>query len=68
MTAGHTWGLNGICACGKKLSDISFAAYELHWLGKSDIAHTAHLTAIEQAEIREEIERVYDLAMEGARV
>lgn len=68
VTAGHTWGLNGFCSCGKRLSDVSFAAYEPHWIGKPEIAHTTHLTAMEQAEIREEVERVYDLAMDGARV
>ena len=68
MTAGHTWSLNGFCSCGKRLSDVSFAAYDAGWVGQTGIAHTGALTVTEQAEIRNEVEHVYSAAMEGARV
>ena len=68
MTAGHTWSLNGFCSCGKRLSDVSFAAYDPNWVGKTGISHVGGLTATEQVEIRGEVERVYVAAMEGARV
>ena len=67
MTAGHTWGLNGFCSCGTRLSDISFAAYDPAWIGKPDIAVTGTLTTNEQGEIKAEVERVY-AAIDGARV
>jgi hypothetical protein len=67
MIAGHVFTLDGKCACGRRLTDIGFAAYDAEWVGKSDIAHTGTLTAHEQTEIRDAVEAIYSHAMEGAR-
>jgi len=62
--AGHTFsGINGFCECGRRLSDISFAAYDRTWVGKSGIAHTASLTETEHQQILAAVEALYARAM-----
>jgi hypothetical protein len=65
MIAGHTFSLEGKCTCGKRFGDISDARRE--HVGKPDWAHSGTLTEHELNEIIAERERIYDLAMEGAR-
>lgn len=67
MIALHTFGLDGRCACGKQFADIAFAAYDPCWLGKTGISHSGELTLHEQSQIRDEVERIYAMATEGAR-
>ena len=67
MIAGHTFDMNGWCSCGKRFSDISFAAYGEEWIEKLDIAHSRGLTETEQKQIAAEVERIHAAAMEGAR-
>ena len=67
-TAGHTWGLDGRCTCGKRLSDISFAAYDPSWVGQPDIAHTLNLNHAEQKEIARDVEAIWAAAVDGAKV
>lgn len=59
VTAGHIWGTGGFCSCGKRLSDISFAAYGPEWIGQVGIAHTGGMTANEQSEIARDVDHIY---------
>lgn len=68
MIAGHIFSMDGRCSCGRKLSDIAFAAFDPEWIGQTNIAHTGTLTIHEQAEIASELDRLHDAAMEGAKV
>lgn len=65
MIAGHIFSLEGKCSCGYRFADISSARREN--VGKPHWAHTGSLTENEYNEIVTERERIYDLAMEGAR-
>ena len=68
MIAGHVFRFDGRCDCGKRLSDIAFAAYDAEWLGKPFIAHSGGLSIQEQSEIAGELDRLHGAAMEGARI
>lgn len=65
MIAGHVFSLEGKCSCGYRFADISSARRED--IGKPYWAHTGSLTDNEFREIEAERDRIYDLAMEGAR-
>lgn len=65
MTAGHLWGPDGHCTCGKRLSDISYAAYGPEYIGKVGIAHTGGLMLTEQSEIARDVDHIHAMIMQG---
>lgn len=62
--AGHVFGLEGRCSCGKRFSDVSGATPQ--HVGTHGIAHTAHLTAAELGEIQAEVQRIWNLLVGSA--
>ena len=65
--AGHDF-IGGACACGRRFSEIAFAAYGDEWVGKSGIAHSGDLSTTEQGEILAEVERIHGAVADGARL
>jgi hypothetical protein len=66
----HNFGPDGRCTnknngekpCGKRLSDISFAAYDREWLGKQEISCRGALLEDEQREIMIAVEAIWRLS------
>jgi hypothetical protein len=59
VIAGHIFGTDGKCGCGKRLCDISFAAYGQEWINQTGIAHSGSLIEREQVEIALACEAIF---------
>lgn len=59
--AGHDFGIEGKCSCGKTFADIAGARRE--HLSKEGWAHRNGLTETELMEIQTEVARIWSLVM-----